>query len=125
MVTVNAALVEPLIAASIVFVAVENIFSRRLHLWRPVVVFAFGLLHGLGFASVLGEFGLPQDQVIPALLGFNVGVELGQLTVIALAYGALGYWFGKHPKYRGRVAIPASVTIALIGSYWFYERVFG
>lgn len=123
-VTVNAALVEPLIAASIVFVAVENIFSRRLHLWRPVVVFAFGLLHGLGFASVLGEFGLPQDQVIPALLGFNVGVELGQLTVIALAYGALGYWFGKHPKYRGRVAIPASVTIALIGSYWFYERVF-
>lgn len=124
LVSVNAALVEPLIAASIVFVAVENIFSRRLHLWRPVVVFAFGLLHGLGFASVLGEFGLPQNQVIPALLGFNVGVELGQLTVIALAYGALGYWFGKHPKYRGRVAIPASVTIALIGSYWFYERVF-
>ncbi|MEP4038666.1 HupE/UreJ family protein [Pseudophaeobacter sp.] len=124
LVSVNAAVVEPLIAASIVFVAVENIFARRLHLWRPLVVFAFGLLHGLGFASVLGEFGLPQEQVIPALLGFNVGVEAGQLTVIALAYGILGYWFGKHPKYRGRVAIPASVTIALIGSYWFYERVF-
>lgn len=124
LVTVNAAVVEPLIAASIVFVAVENIFSRRLHLWRPLVVFAFGLLHGLGFASVLGEFGLPQSQVVPALLGFNVGVELGQLAVIAMAYGTLGYWFGKHPKYRGRVAIPASVTIALIGSYWFYERVF-
>ncbi len=124
LVSVNTALVEPLIAASIVFVAVENIFSRRLHLWRPVVVFAFGLLHGLGFATVLGEFGLPQNQVVPALLGFNVGVELGQLAVIALAYGTLGYWFGTHPKYRGRVAIPASVTIALIGSYWFYERVF-
>ncbi len=124
LVSVNPAVVEPLIAASIVFVAVENIFARRLHLWRPLVIFAFGLLHGLGFASVLGEFGLPQDHVIPALLGFNVGVELGQLTVITIAFGLLGYWFGKHPKYRGRVAIPASVTIALIGSYWFYERVF-
>lgn len=124
LVSVSPAVVEPLIAASIVFVAVENIFARRLHLWRPLVVFAFGLLHGLGFASVLGEFGLPQGQMVPALLGFNVGVELGQLTVIAVAFGLLSYWFGKHPKYRGRVAIPASVTIALIGSYWFYERVF-
>ncbi|MEX5513282.1 HupE/UreJ family protein [Pseudophaeobacter sp. 1A09344] len=123
LVTVNPAVVEPLIAASIVFVAVENIFARRLHSWRTVVIFGFGLLHGLGFASVLGEFGLPQAQFIPALIGFNVGVELGQLTVIALAYLLVGYWFGGHPKYRGRVAIPASVTIALIGSYWFVERV--
>ncbi|MGR3759362.1 HupE/UreJ family protein [Roseobacteraceae bacterium NS-SX3] len=121
-VTVNPAIVEPLIAASIVFVAVENIFSRRLHPWRPLLVFGFGLLHGLGFASVLGEFGLPPSQFVPALLGFNVGVELGQLAVIALAYGLLGFWFGKHPKYRGRVAIPASITIALIGGYWFVER---
>ncbi|MEP2715691.1 HupE/UreJ family protein [Pseudophaeobacter sp.] len=124
LVTVDPAIVEPLIAASIVFVAVENIFARRLHAWRTFVILGFGLLHGLGFASVLGEFGLPSDQIVPALLGFNAGVELGQLTVIAIAYGALGYWFGKHPKYRGRVAIPASLTIALIGGYWFYERVF-
>lgn len=123
LVTVDPAIVEPLIAASIVFVAVENIFARRLHSWRTLVIFGFGLLHGLGFASVLGEFGLPQDQVVPALLGFNVGVEFGQLTVIALAYGCLGYWFGGHPKYRGRVAIPASLTIALIGGYWFIERI--
>lgn len=124
LVQIDPAIVEPLIAASIVFVAVENIFARRLHSWRMALIFGFGLLHGLGFATVLGEFGLPQDQMVPALLGFNVGVELGQLTVIALAYGALGYWFGKHPKYRGRVAIPASLTIALIGSYWVVERVF-
>ncbi|WP_192966608.1 HupE/UreJ family protein [Phaeobacter sp. F10] len=123
LVTVNPDIVEPLIAASIVFVAVENIFSRRLHSWRTAVVFGFGLLHGLGFASVLEEFGLPQSQFISALIGFNVGVELGQLTVIALAYLLVGYWFGNHPKYRGRVAIPASVTIALIGGYWFVERV--
>ncbi|WP_255731581.1 HupE/UreJ family protein [Phaeobacter sp. B1627] len=117
-------IVEPLIAASITLIALENIFVRKLHPWRPVVVFGFGLLHGLGFASVLGDFGLPVAQFIPALLGFNVGVELGQLTVIAIAYVALGYWFGNHPKYRGRVAIPASATIALIGAYWFVERAF-
>jgi len=123
-VQVSGAIVEPLIAASITFVAVENIFVRRLHPWRPVLIFCFGLLHGLGFASVLGEFGLPVSQLVPALLGFNIGVELGQLTVIAIAYALVGYWFGKHPKYRGRVAMPASATIALVGAYWFVERVF-
>lgn len=79
-------IVEPIIAASIVFVAVENLFSNRLSPWRPLVIFGFGLLHGLGFAAVLGEFGLPRGQFIPALLGFNVGVEIGQLTVIAGAF---------------------------------------
>jgi len=85
-VAVPGAIVEPLIAASIVFVAVENIFARGLSPWRPLVVFGFGLLHGLGFASVLADFGLPEAQVIPALIGFNIGVEVGQLTVIALAF---------------------------------------
>ena len=85
-VSVPGSIVEPLIAASIVFVAVENITSRGLSPWRPAVVFGFGLLHGLGFASVLGEFGLPEAQFIPALIGFNIGVEIGQLTVVALAF---------------------------------------
>ena len=123
-VTISGAIVEPLIAASIVFIAVENIVSNRLNKWRPVVIFAFGLLHGLGFASVLGEFGLPQAQFIPALIGFNIGVEIGQLTVIAIAFGLVGLWFGRKPWYRARIAIPASVLIALIGAYWFVERVF-
>ena len=123
LVTVDPTIVEPLIAASIVFVAVENVFARRLHAWRAALIFCFGLLHGLGFASVLSHVGVPQDQFFAALFGFNVGVELGQLTVILIAYLGLGYWFGGHPKYRGRVAIPASVTIALIGGYWFFERV--
>ncbi len=117
-------IVEPLIAATIVFVAVENVFSGRLHRWRPVVVFGFGLLHGLGFASVLGQFGLPEAQFLPALIGFNVGVELGQVTVIAAAFLAVGLWFGNKGWYRGRIAIPASVAIALVGGYWFVERVF-
>ena len=77
-------IVEPLIAASIVFIAVENIWARGISPWRPYVIFGFGLLHGLGFASVLGEFGLPPDAFVPALIGFNVGVEIGQLAVIAV-----------------------------------------
>ncbi|MEM6734376.1 MAG: HupE/UreJ family protein, partial [Myxococcota bacterium] len=77
-------IVEPIIAASIVYVAVENIFTTDLNPWRPVLVFAFGLLHGLGFAGVLGEIGMPTDAFFTALLAFNVGVELGQLAVIAV-----------------------------------------
>nr|WP_245626863.1 HupE/UreJ family protein [Aestuariivita boseongensis] len=123
-VNVPGLVVEPLIAASIVYVAVENLFARGLNPWRPVVIFGFGLLHGLGFASVLGEFGLPAGQFVPALIGFNVGVELGQLTVIALAFLAVGYWFGQKDWYRARIAMPASVVIACVGAYWFVERVF-
>ncbi|EPX83624.1 HupE/UreJ family protein [Salipiger mucosus] len=119
-----ASIVEPIIAASIVFIAVENIVSRGMSPWRPAVVFVFGLLHGLGFAGVLEEFGLPQGGFVPALLGFNVGVELGQLFVIAVAFLAVGYWFGRKPWYRARIAVPASVAIAAVGSYWFVERVF-
>lgn len=187
LVTVPGSIVEPLIAASIVYVAVENIFSSGLSRWRPLVIFGFGLLHGLGFASVLGEFGLPDDQFIPALIGFNVGVEIGQLTVIAImflcvwqalrvsrgeggAQGAKMLYVGltlvalvlcfvplpsvaelleapvplflvplalvftacflsvqfrqTAEPYRRFVAIPASVGIAVVGAYWFVERVF-
>lgn len=121
-VTVPGSIVEPLIAASITYVAVENILSDRLSRWRPAVIFGFGLLHGLGFASVLGEFGLPEDQFIPALIGFNVGVEFGQLTVIAIAFLAVGLWFRNKPWYRARISIPASMIIAAIGAYWVIER---
>lgn len=122
-VNVPGSIVEPLIAASIVFVAVENVFSSGLKPWRPVVIFCFGLLHGLGFASVLGEFGLPEAQFISALIGFNIGVELGQLTVIALAFLAVG-WFAAKPWYRSAIAVPASCVIAAVGAFWFVERVF-
>lgn len=123
-VTLPASIVEPLIAASIVFVAVENILTDGLSRWRPFVVFGFGLLHGLGFASVLGAFGLPEGAFIPALIGFNVGVELGQLAVIAAAFALVGYWFGAREWYRRVIAVPASVAIALVGTWWFVERVF-
>ena len=122
-VSVPASIVEPLIAASIVYVAVENVFTSGLNPWRPVVIFCFGLLHGLGFASVLGEFGLPEGQFIPALIGFNIGVEFGQLTVIALAFVLVG-WAIRRSWYRRAIAMPASCVIALVGAYWFVERVF-
>ena len=123
-VTLPATIVEPLIAASIVFVAVENIFTAGLSPWRPFVVFGFGLLHGLGFASILTNIGLPENNFIPALLGFNLGVELGQLAIIATAFALVGYWFGGKDWYRRIIAIPASVFIAIVGGYWFVQRVF-
>ncbi len=122
LVSVPASLVEPLIAASISFVAIENIFARGLSPWRPAVVFGFGLLHGLGFASVLEQFGLPQGAFVPALIGFNIGVELGQLAVIAAAFLSVGYWFGRRNWYRAAISVPASVGIAVIGGWWVLER---
>ena len=123
LISVPASIVEPLIAASIVFVAVENIFFSKLNKWRTLLVFSFGLLHGLGFASVLAEFGLPEGQFLPALIGFNIGVEIGQLTVITIAYLFLGLTFGQKPYYRTAISIPASCLIAAVGTWWVFERV--
>lgn len=123
-VSIPAGIVEPLIAASIVYVGIENITSKGHSRWRPYIVFGFGLLHGLGFASVLGDIGLNPTTFVTGLVGFNVGVELGQLAVIALAYVFIGFWFGSKPWYRAYVAIPASLCIAAVGAWWFVERVF-
>jgi hypothetical protein len=122
-ISVPASIVEPLIAASIVFVAVENIFFSKLNKWRTLLVFSFGLLHGLGFASVLADFGLPEGQFLPALIGFNIGVEIGQISVIAIAYLLLGLTFGQRPYYRRVISIPASCIIAAVGTWWVFERV--
>ncbi|MDH4133691.1 MAG: HupE/UreJ family protein, partial [Gammaproteobacteria bacterium] len=108
-----ATVVEPLIAASIVYVAVENMLTGSLHPWRVLIVFGFGLLHGMGFADVLREVGLPRAEFLTGLISFNVGVELGQLTVILLAFLAVGYWFRERAWYRQRIVVPASALIAL------------
>jgi hypothetical protein len=118
-------IVEPLIALSIMYVAIENVFTSRLHAWRPLVVFCFGLLHGMGFAGVLTEIGLPRSEFLPALLSFNVGVELGQLTVILAAFLLAGVWFRRKPWYRRRIVVPASLLIAATGLFWFIQRAFG
>ena len=115
-------IVEPLIALSIVFVAVENIMTSELRPYRVVVVFAFGLLHGLGFAGVLSELGLPRSEFLPALISFNVGVEAGQLAVISLAFLAVGL-VRNQIWYRRAIVVPASCLIAAVGLDWSIQRV--
>jgi hypothetical protein len=114
--------VEPLIAASIAFVAVENICTSELKPWRPVVVFCFGLIHGLGFSSVLLSLGLPRQDFTTALVTFNGGVELGQFTVISGAFLAIGWW-RQREWYRRAVVIPASALIAATGVFWMVQRI--
>jgi hypothetical protein len=116
-------IIEPLIALSIMYVALENIFSPKLKASRIGVVFLFGLVHGMGFASALGELGLPQNSYLTSLLLFNLGVELGQISVIVAAYFLLAKWFGNKPYYRKAIVIPLSVLISAVAAYWVVERV--
>ena len=121
-VQIPAAIVEPLIAGSIVYVCVENLFYQRLTRLRPFLVFGFGLLHGLGFASVLTGIGLSAGHFLTGLIAFNLGVEIGQLTVLAMCFLAVGLWFRRRHWYRRVIAVPASLAIALVGSFWLVER---
>ena len=115
--------VEPIIAASIAVVAIENIFFPGYRHVRLLVVFFFGLIHGLGFAGALSAFDLDPTSLVIGLLGFNVGVEFGQLAVIALVFGAT-FWLTEEKAYRKWVVVPGSALIALMGIYWTIERVF-
>lgn len=123
-VSISASVVEPLIALSIVYVAYENIRKTEVDNSRLLLIFVFGLLHGLGFASVLQEFGLPTQSFVASLFAFNIGVEVGQLTVIAIAFMLL-FWMRNKPSYRMFVQVPVSMFIGLIGLYWTIERVIG
>jgi HupE / UreJ protein len=122
-ITPPAAIVEPIIALSILYVALENIFSPGLKKSRIGIIFLFGLVHGMGFANALGELGLPQNAYVTSLIMFNVGVELGQLAVIIAAFLLFGKWFGDKPYYRKAIVIPLSVIISLFALYWTIERV--
>lgn len=123
-VNISPAIVEPLIALSITYVCIENMISDKLQRWRPFVIFSFGLLHGLGFASVLGEIGLNQTHFVTGLIAFNLGIEIGQLSVITICFLLVGVWFRHKHWYRNRITVPASAVIAAIGAYWFIERAF-
>jgi hydrogenase/urease accessory protein HupE len=117
-------IVEPIIALSIVFVALENIFISQLKPWRILVVFLFGLIHGMGFASSLNEIGLPNGKFFTSILSFNVGVELGQMAMIAAVFFTLIIPFKNKPWYKKRIVYGLSACIALIAVYWVAERVF-
>ena len=123
LVSLPARIVEPLIALSIVYVGIENIWLARLSRFRLLVVFLFGLLHGLGFARVLIDLGLPSGEFLTALLCFNIGVEIGQISVLVLAFLVLG-WFRNRPGFRTFILIPASAAISCVALYWAVERIF-
>ncbi len=114
--------VEPLIAFSIACIALENIWRPKLGPARLALVFAFGLVHGLGFAGSLAEVEFPRDQFLLALLGFNLGVDFGQLGVIAAAFLAVG-WFRHKPWFRDRITVPACGLIAATGLFWTVQRI--
>ena len=129
-VVVPSAIVEPAIAASIVYVAMENFFTRNIDArWR--ITFAFGLIHGFGFAGALREIGLPTNAVAAALAAFNIGVEIGQVAIVAIVVPALLAvdWLVTADKKRPARAAPLvfglSALIATLGSYWFLMRVLG
>jgi hydrogenase/urease accessory protein HupE len=130
-VSLPAKVVEPMIALSIAYVAIENLMVSELKPWRLALVFSFGLLHGMGFAGVLRDLGLPRPAFLTALVTFNVGVEAGQLTVIAIAFAACAYWQqpsdaaqgrGDGAAYRRFVVVPASLGIAAVGIFWTVQR---
>jgi hydrogenase/urease accessory protein HupE len=123
LISVSPRIVEPMIAISIAYVAIENIFLSELKSWRVALVFSFGLLHGLGFAGALKELGLPRSEFLTALLTFNVGVEAGQLAVIATAFLLVGWHCANRSWYRSFVVVPASAMIACTALYWTITRL--
>ena len=115
--------VEPIIALSIAIVALENVFFPGYRPNRLLVVFVFGLIHGLGFAGALSAFSLDPSSLAVGLFGFNLGVEFGQIAVLLLAFGAT-FWIREEKTYRKYVVIPGSLMIAAAGIYWTIERSF-
>ena len=124
LITIPSIIVEPIIALSICFIAIENLFTENIRKTRPYIIFIFGLLHGLGFAGILNEIGISDGLFISSLISFNVGVELGQISVIFLFYVFIALLFQKRLWYRNRVTRPLSLIIASIGLYWFIQRLF-
>lgn len=123
-------IVEPLIAATVVYVAAENFFVRDIrHRWW--LTFAFGLVHGFGFASVLREHGIPDHALIPALAGFNAGVEVGQILIVVLAVFAWRAGFALSGKagvraeesVQRRASLAVSAGVLLLGLFWLGERL--
>ncbi len=116
-------IVEPIIALSILFIAVENLILDKLKPWRIAIVFLFGLVHGMGFASVLNEIGLPPNRFFSPLLYFNLGVEIGQIAIISTLFILLIIPFRKKSWYKKVIVYPLSIGIALVAAFWTIERI--
>ena len=122
-VEVSARIVEPLIAFSIAYVAIENLMTHQSIIRKSVIVFLFGLIHGLGFATMLKEFEMAADSFVTTLIGFNVGVELAQVVIVLGVVSILLILRRLKLNYRQLVVVPISVLIALIGFWWGVERL--
>jgi hypothetical protein len=120
----NPRIVEPLIALSIVILALENVYSNKVRPWRLATVFLFGMVHGMGFAGALRDMGMPRYAFATALVAFNVGVELGQLSIILFMYFVVARTMSSRLWYRKGVVIPCSLIIAGIALYWTVQRSF-
>lgn len=117
------AIVEPIISLSILFVAIENLLLSELKPWRILLVFLFGLIHGMGFASSLNEIGLPPGKFYTSIISFNAGVELGQVAVIATVFSLIILPLKSRRWFRQGVVFPLSLLIALIAVYWTIQRL--
>jgi hypothetical protein len=115
--------VEPMIALSVAYVGVENLVTSRLHTWRIGIVFAFGLLHGLGFADALAALHLSRPDMLSTLISFNAGVEGGQLAVIAIAAVAMTIAARVNAGWRRPLAALSSGAIGLVGLFWTVQRI--
>ena len=121
---VNPQIVEPIIALSIVYVGLENIFKNYTkEYFRYAIILFFGLLHGLGFALVLSDIGYRSSELFLNLISFNVGIEVAQISIILILYLFIALNFSKNKNYRIFFQIPSSIIIACIGLYWFFERI--
>ena len=124
LIKINPQIVEPIIALSIVYVGLENIFKNYIKEYmRYVVILFFGLLHGLGFALVLSDIGFRSSKLFINLISFNIGIEVAQISIILFLYLLIAIKFAKNKYYRIAFQIPASILIASIGLYWFIERI--
>jgi hydrogenase/urease accessory protein HupE len=124
LIKINPQIVEPIIALSIVYVGLENIFKNYIKEYlRYIVILFFGLLHGLGFALVLSDIGYRSSKLFLNLISFNIGIEVAQISIILFLYLLIAIKFSKNKYYRITFQIPSSILIASIGLYWFAERI--
>jgi hypothetical protein len=123
--TPPARIIDPAIALSIIFVGADNLLvGERGRDVRPWIALAFGFVHGFGFANILRQFGLPREALGWSLFSFNVGVEIGQVLIVAVIAGALAAVWRRNRIAGHRLAYAGSILVIVAGAYWFVERVF-
>ncbi len=122
-VAISGRIIEPLIAFSIAYVAIENLLSNQSIKRKSIIVFLFGLVHGLGFASMLKSFKMSSDNFLTTLISFNVGVELAQIVIVISVVSTLFFIKSLNLNYKKIVIIPTSIVISLIGIWWGIERI--